>query len=201
MRFPRTRGDRPRTSRRDTQQCPVPPQKRVIGATFLLRVPLPPKFNGKYDPAARTPSTPTLLKPGDRPRFTKAGKNKPGAEPKPGKAHKTQRVRNDKDPQATTVSAAASPSKRGEYERLRGQRPERKEAHRQAQAKRRQQAQELGLCRSCNAKAIPGQTRCETCAEKHRASRRIYDAKRRETAKQAADSDCKDSSPQLTEAP
>ena len=79
---------------------------------------------------------------------------------------------------------STSPDRR-EYERLRGQRPERKEAHRQAQVKRRQQAKELGLCRSCNAKAIPGQTRCETCAEKHRASRRIYDAKRRETAKKS----------------
>ena len=80
---------------------------------------------------------------------------------------------------------STSPDRR-EYERLRGQRPERKEAHRQAQIKRRQRARELGLCRSCNAKAIPGQTRCETCAEKHRTARRVYDVKRREAAKQAA---------------
>ena len=78
-----------------------------------------------------------------------------------------------------------SPDRR-EYECLRGQHLERKEAHRQAQIKTRQRAKELGLCRSCNAKAILGQTRCETCAEKHRTARRIYDAKRREAARQAA---------------
>ena len=161
------------------------PPKRAVGATFLLRVPLPARFNGKYDPAARTPSTPTLLRPGDRPRFTKAGKTKPGAEPKAGKAHKTPRVKKDKGPRTIPAGGIDASSKRGEYERIRGQRPERKEAHRQAQIKRRQRAREIGLCRSCNAKAIPGQTRCETCAEKHRAARRIYDSKRREAAKQA----------------
>ena len=41
------------------------PQKRAVGATFPLRVPMPARFNGKYDPADRPSSTPTLLKPGD----------------------------------------------------------------------------------------------------------------------------------------
>ena len=59
------------------------PQTRAVGATFLLRVPLPARFNGKYDPADRPSSTPTLLKPGDRRRFTKPGKTKPKSEPNP----------------------------------------------------------------------------------------------------------------------
>ena len=69
----------------DTVRCPdlawiapgrIPPHERAVGATFLLRVPLPARFNGEYDPANRPSSTPTLLKPGDRRRFTKPEKTK-----------------------------------------------------------------------------------------------------------------------------
>ena len=52
------------------------------------------------------------------------------------------------------TSQATSPAKAGdtrqdrrEYERLRRQRPERKEAHRRAEQKRRLRAKQLGLCR------------------------------------------------------
>ena len=61
---------------------PAPPSMKM-GATFLLRVPLPARFNGKYDPASRPSSTPTLLKPSDRRRFTKPGRTKPESEPRP----------------------------------------------------------------------------------------------------------------------
>ncbi len=56
---------------------------RAVGATFLLRVPLPAKFKGKYAPASRPSSTPVLLKPSDRRRFAKPGKTKAKSEPKP----------------------------------------------------------------------------------------------------------------------
>ena len=46
-----------------------------------------------------------------------------------------------------------------------------------AQEKRRK-ARELGQCRSCSNPAIPGQTRCPTCAEKHRESLRRIRAER-----------------------
>ena len=36
-----------------------------------------------------------------------------------------------------------------------------------------------GLCRDCGGSAIPGQTRCEECAEKHRVQRRKHDRDRR----------------------
>ena len=61
---------------------------------------------------------------------------------------------------------------RQEYERLRRQRPERRETARKTARERRQRAKELGLCRDDSNKAIPGQTRCETCAEKQRQARR-----------------------------
>ena len=44
--------------------------------------------------------------------------------------------------------------------------------------KKRERAKELGPCRNCSKPAIPGQSRCETCAEHHRQSRRGRDAHR-----------------------
>ena len=72
---------------------------------------------------------------------------------------------------------------RREYNRLRNQRPERKEYQRLNEQKRRRRAKELGECRNCSEPAILHQTRCPTCAEDHRQSRRRSDAKRRATAK------------------
>ena len=71
---------------------------------------------------------------------------------------------------------------RQEYNRLRNQRPERKEYYRRRAQEQRQRAKESGLCRHCSKPAIPGQTRCEHCAENHRRSRRRSDANRRATA-------------------
>ena len=48
-----------------------------------------------------------------------------------------------------------------------------------AQEKRRK-AKELGKCRTCSNQAIPGQTRCPTCAEKHREYKRRSRTKRRD---------------------
>ena len=63
------------------------------------------------------------------------------------------------------------------------QRPERKENKlRHAQAKR-QEAKSLRLCVACGAPPIPDQTRCFSCAEVHRQSRRRSDAKRKAMAK------------------
>ena len=87
-----------------------------------------------------------------------------GAEPR-----KASRPRKDKK----------TPEDGREYERLRGQRPERREARRKATQARRQKAKELGLCRDCSNKAITGQSMCEACAEKHRQARRKDDTARR----------------------
>ena len=76
---------------------------------------------------------------------------------------------------------------RQDYERHREQRPECREIHRRTQQEKRKKAKALGMCRNCNNKAIPDQTRCDTCAERHRMSRRRNDADRR--AKIKADQD------------
>ena len=49
---------------------------------------------------------------------------------------------------------------------------DRKEYQRAAQAKRRAEHKALGLCRDCSNHSILGQTRCSSCAEQHRLSRR-----------------------------
>ena len=58
-----------------------------------------------------------------------------------------------------------------------------------AEQKRRQKAKELGLCRHCSNEAIPGQTRCETCAEKHRQAYRKSDADRRASSQSTVKSE------------
>ena len=79
----------------------------------------------------------------------------------------------------TPAEVEAREQNRHEYER----RPERKENKlRHAQAKR-QEAKSLGLCVACGAPPIPDQTRCFSCAEVHRQSRRRSDAKRKAMAK------------------
>ena len=52
------------------------------------------------------------------------------------------------------------------------QRQNRKDYRRRCIQERRKKAKELGECRDCNDRAIPGQTRCESCAGKHRLVRR-----------------------------
>ena len=77
----------------------------------------------------------------------------------------------------------ATPEDRREYERTRRQRPERRETLRKASQANRQKAKNLGLCRDCSNPAIPGQTRCEICAEKHRQADRTRATTRREKEK------------------
>ena len=72
-----------------------------------------------------------------------------------------------------------TPEERKEYERKRNQTPERKEWTSQFQQKQRRIAKEKGKCRSCPEPAIPGQVRCEKCAEKNRQSCRKSAAARR----------------------
>ena len=78
-----------------------------------------------------------------------------------------------------SASVETKKQERAEYERRRNQTPERKEQARLLAQSRQRKAKELGKCGNCIRPAILGQTRCETCAENHRQSRRRSDAKRR----------------------
>ena len=96
-----------------------------------------------------------------------------------GPAKKTHSQSPTKKRKASPTSKTAASEERRAYDRLRSQRPERKETARQIAKKRRDRRIAAGLCDVCEGPPIPGQTRCEECAEKHRISRRKSDAKRR----------------------
>ena len=64
--------------------------------------------------------------------------------------------------QATTLIAKPKASKKPKKVRLT---PEERKAR---AAENRRKLKVLGLCKDCRQRAIPGQTRCPDCAEKHR---------------------------------
>ena len=114
-------------------------------------------------------------------------------EPEENSTKSTRKIPQAKDTTKASPSRRAEPDpsleehrkrKRAEYEQDRSQSPERKEYNRRYEQEKRRRAKELGKCRSCSNPAIPGQTRCPACAEKHRLSRRRSDARQRATSKQ-----------------
>ena len=72
------------------------------------------------------------------------------------------------------------------YEQKRAQTPERKELQRRVAQARRTEAKSLGLCRDCPNSAIPDQTRCKTCTEKHRESRKRAEERASQQRNQAS---------------
>ena len=149
------------------------PHKRAVGTIFSIRISLPKSFRPNRNPPTRPASYPTLLK------TTRRKIQKP-SNPKP------QPVQNDDQPNRTPNPAKAlrtrpkqTPEQRKAYDRARNQTPERKEFHRKNAQQTRLAAKALGLCRACRKPAIPDQTMCEVCAEKHRQRRRKSDAARR----------------------
>ena len=112
-------------------------------------------------------------------RKSKKRKAKPKAtkQPKPERKPKLKQA-----PKPTTPRTPLSPEERIQrrraYERQRRATPERQEYNRLYSQEQRRQAKQAGLCRSCPNHAIPNQTRCEVCAEKHQVSRRASRARR-----------------------
>ena len=143
--------------------------KWAVGHTFEFTFSLPEPANAGGRPASRkkrvgkparkiTPSSPTK-KPAPKARHPK------------------------RCPEPTPSEVEAKRQERAEYDRRRNQTLERREHARLIAKEHRLKAKELGLCKSCTNSAILGQTRCPTCAENHRQSRRRSDAKRRAAAK------------------
>ena len=113
--------------------------------------------------------------PRQEPRPKKAPSPKP-RKPKPTKPQ----VRKPRIPTRTDEKRTKA---RRDYDKARDQKPERKEAARLLARKNLEKRKAAGLCKSCPSQAIPGQTRCEACRDKHRESRQAYDTKRRQNAK------------------
>ena len=95
-----------------------------------------------------------------------------------------------KRPPATRAKDPKPRGKRaGSTNRARNRTPERREYRRHYAEEQRQRAKLLGKCQKCSKPAIPGQSRCPTCAEAHRQSRRRSYANRRAAAKETATAD------------
>ena len=145
--------------------------------TFLL----PRRSQSKPTPAdSAAASAPIFLKTTDRRRSGKPTRTNPAPD-------FTKSTRATSVERASAADAKQTPEERREYERVRSQTPERKEYRRQLRRKQVRIAKETGKCKDCSNPAIPGQTKCETCAQKHRQRRRKDDANRRAKAKQAKD--------------
>ena len=84
---------------------------------------------------------------------------------------------------ATATEPAIAAEKRKQHEHLRAQRPERRLASARSTQKKREERKAAGLCRDCGDPTIPGKSKCEICAEKHRVIRRNSATKRRERLK------------------
>ena len=139
---------------------------------------------GAHEPAAspkRILLQHTLPIPG-RPRAgTKQTKRarKKLPKPKPKGDGKRPPTTKAKDPETAREA-------RREYEHARNRTPERREYRRRYAEVQRQRAKQLGKCQKCSKPAIPGQTRCKTCARNHRQSPGRSDAMRRDAAKETA---------------
>ena len=106
----------------------------------------------------------TFLLPSTRTGISTQSHKLPRAKPKP--KPKQQRVKTLK---VNTEPTQERLETRRVYDRARNQTPNRKAYNQEHQRKYRRQNIEKGLCRDCRKPAIEGQTRCETCRDKHRA--------------------------------
>ena len=101
--------------------------------------------------------------------------NKPAHNQKPRKAKKVRKHGPRKEKPRKDPKPKRTPEEQREarriYEQTRNQRSERKKAARVHAKKVRQDKKDAGLCKTCPNPAIPGQTRCESCRDKHNRSR------------------------------
>ena len=149
MWFPRTRGDRPSIDGGQPSPVLVPPLRFSKRIHFQYTIALPFRSTPKRKPTKR--------------------KSKPA---------KPKRVKHSRQP-ATPEELELRRQRRREYEKNRNQRPERKQYAREREKNKRQRAKELGLCCTCSQPAISSQTRCPSCAAKHRRGNAIITSNRR----------------------
>ena len=144
-----------------------PPERQLFSYTFAL-----PTNSRKYL---------NDLKAGKTPRRRPAeSENTPT--PKGVKKRATQIGTTDEKSVKQPRTKQTAEDRRN-YDKDRNQTAERKAYQRRQRRKQVQTAKETGKCRDCPNPAILGQTKCQTCAEKHRQRRRKSDAARRARAK------------------
>ncbi len=160
--FPRRRGDRPSSRASRVWADAVPPHCILKEFYSQHTFPIPGR------PRAGTKQTKRARKKLPKPKPEGDGKRSPATKAK--------------DPETARET-------RQEYEQARNRTPERRAYRLRHAEEQRQRAKLLGKCQKCSKTAIPGETRCPTCAEANRQSRRRSDARRRDAARQAATTD------------
>ena len=105
-------------------------------------------------------------------------RRQPGGE-EAGEMRRNRPVRPRPRTQLAPAGMETNRQERLQYDRQRDQTPEGRKSHRLYAQEHSRKPEELGKCKSCSNPAKPGQTRCPTCAERHRESRRRRDAKKR----------------------
>ena len=128
-------------------------------------------------PPRKRPGRPKTKKPIRKPRRNPTVR-------KPAKKAKPKNQKPKPRPEPTQAEVEAKQQEQLEFDRQRSKTPERREQNRLRAQEKRLKAKDLGICKSCPNPAKQGETRCETCAEKHRVGRRKNDAQRRAAAKQ-----------------
>ena len=121
-----------------------------------------------------------------KPKAQRKSKPKPQMSPPKPRAAKQPKPKRETSPvkQKVPMSPEERLQHRRAYEQKRSQTPERKELNRRTALAKRQEAKRLGLCVGCGSPPIPDETRCETCAEKHREGRRKYQKRAKNQAAQ-----------------
>ena len=96
----------------------------------------------------------------------------PETRKKPRKVRKPKpKKERARKPRVSTRTVEEQTEARREYDKARSQTPERKEAGRLRARQVRLERKEAGQCQACSNEAIPGQTRCESCRDKHNRNR------------------------------
>ena len=130
----------------------ITPHKWAVGTTFEWEFDFPMTTNPFYAP-------------------------KPEPKPKTRKNSKTAAARTPARKASKPATTTAKPKTSKKPKRVRLTPGERQERGRARAAENRRKLKDSGLCKDCRQPAIPGQTRCPSCVEKHRQSRRPHQPK------------------------
>ena len=128
------------------QAVEVPPHKWAVGTTFEWEFDFPVHPNSAYD-------------------------HEPEPKRKEKKPAKPDAARTPARKVSKPATTSAKPKASEKPKRVRLTPEERQERGRARAVEKRSKLKEQGLCRDCQQPAIPEQTRCVDCAEKHRKSR------------------------------
>ena len=140
------------------------PQPQAVGRTFEYTFPLPERSNAGGCPPTKEEKS-----------RKKNRKTTPSRHPK--------KATPKRHPEPDRAEVEAKRQEQPEHNPGKGKTAAARENTRLYAQEQRRKAREQGLCRDCREPAIPEQSRCSTCAEKHRAGRQHWYAEQRTKGK------------------